>query len=425
MAQGRISKRSVDALQCPPGKDREILWDDAVSGFGVAAYPTGKKVYIVQYRQGGRSRRAVVGDHGRMTPEKARSEAKKLLGLVETGHDPIKAKKAERAIPTFQTIATDFMGAPAERKARTMVSYESLLRLHILPAIGKMKVTDIRRADVKALHDKLIDHPGTANLARAVISVIWEWAAAEREDEDFPPNPTRTIKRFKEEKREQFLTNDQLSRLGDALAEAETVGLPFVIDESNPKAKHAPKVDNRRRRLDPFAIAAIRLLILTGARLREILHARWDEIDFERGLLNLPSNRSKTGKKSIFLSAPALATLQALPRVDGNPHVIVGEGIDEKGIGKPRADLKKPWAAITQAAKLSDLRIHDLRHSFASVGAGSGMGLPIIGKLLGHSQPSTTARYAHLDSDPMRRAVDTIGSTIDAALNKNAGRKRV
>jgi integrase len=161
--------------------------------------------------------------------------------------------------------------------------------------------------------------------------------------------------------------------------------------------------------LDPFAIAAIRLLILTGARLREILDAQWQQVDFERGILFLPD--SKTGRKPIYLSAPAIQVLASLPRLEVNPHIIAG-----LKDGAPRADLKKPWAAITKAAGLEGVRLHDLRHSFASVGAGASLGLPIIGKLLGHTQAGTTHRYAHLDADPMRRAAETIGATIAAAM---------
>ena len=241
---------------------------------------------------------------------------------------------------------------------------------------------------------------------------------------DLAANPCKGIKRNPEEGRERFLSGEELARLGNALAEAERTGLPCDIDDTKPTAKHAPKPENRRRKIDPFAIAAIRLLILTGARLNEIMTAKWDYIDFERGLMNLPT--SKTGKKSIFLSAAALEVLSNLPRVEGNQYVLPGEGkkdvsTDKGGnrIAAPRADLKRPWAAVTDAAGLQGLRIHDLQHSFASIGAGASLGLPIIGKLLGHSQPATTARYAHLDADPMRRAVETIGNTISAAMNRN------
>ena len=147
-------------------------------------------------------------------------------------------------------------------------------------------------------------------------------------------------------------------------------------------------------KLDPFAAAAIRLLILTGARLREILHARWSELDLERGVLFLAD--SKTGRKPIYLGAAALAVVASLPRLHGNPHLIPGS-VE----GKPRVSLDAPWSAVTKAAGLEGLRLHDLRHSFASFGAGAGMGLPVLGRLLGHSTPSTTARYAHLASEPM------------------------
>jgi integrase len=300
----------------------------------------------------------------------------------------------------------------AKRKARTLDSYETLLRRHILPAIGGFRVTDIRRAHVSKMHADLAAHAGAANRALSVVSAIWNWAAIEHEDLALPPNPAKGIKRNPEEGRERFLSSDELARLGDALEEAETVGLPYTVDEAKLKAKHAPKPEDRRRKLDPFAIAAVRLLILTGARLREILTAKWGYVDFERGLMNLPT--SKTGRKSVFLSAAALEVLSDLPRIDGNPHIIPGEKE-----GAPRSDLKKPWAAITAAAGLEGLRIHDLRHSFASVGAGASLGLPIIGKLLGHSQAATTHRYAHLDADPLRRAVDTIGATISAAMDGN------
>ena len=185
------------------------------------------------------------------------------------------------------------------------------------------------------------------------------------------------------------------------------------MDEAAPGAKHVP-IENRRTILDPFAVAAIRLLILTGARLREILDAQWSQVDLERGIIFLPD--SKTGQKPLYLSAAAMAVLAAIPHIEGNPHIIAGAKD-----GAPRSDLQRPWRAVRRAAGLEGLRLHDLRHSFASIGAGASMGLPIIGKLLGHKQAATTARYAHLDADPMRRAVDTIGATITAAMDGNKG----
>jgi integrase len=212
---------------------------------------------------------------------------------------------------------------------------------------------------------------------------------------------------------------------------AETTGLPWSVDETGPNAKHLPKPENRQTLVDPHAVAAIRLLILTGARLREILYARWDWIDWERGILFLPD--SKTDKKPIYLSQVAIQILEAIPRMAGNPHIFPGEAA-----GTHRYDLKRPWNAIRRYAGLladgakapskdkkaessiskgkPNVRIHDLRHSFASVGVGGSLGLPMIGKLLGHSQASTTQRYAHLDSDPLHKAANLIGAQIAAAL---------
>jgi hypothetical protein len=184
--------------------------------------------------------------------------------------------------------------------------------------------------------------------------------------------------------------------------------VPWTINKNTRTSKHIPK-ENRQTIIGPHAAGAIRLLLFTGCRLREILHLKWEHVDFERGLLFLPE--SKTGKKTIVLNAPALAVLNALPHVGS--FVIAGYGED-----KPRTDLKRPWAMVTKYAKLEGLRIHDLRHSFASFGAGGGMGLPIVGKLLGHTNATTTARYAHLDADPLRRASERIGSTIAAAMGE-------
>jgi integrase len=415
MPRGRITKRAVDALACPAGKDREFLWDTALAGFGVAAFASGKKVYVCQYRQGGRSRRIAVGEHGRLTPDEARSEAKKLLGLAEAGIDPVAEKRKERELRTFGAVAADFLTShvTTKRKGRTADEYRRILGSRILPALGSKRIIELRRADVARLHGKLADKPYEANRAVALISAVWNWAA-KRGEVALADNPAKGIERYREHKRERYLTSDELGRLGDALRQGETEGLPYSVDEANPKSKHAPKAENRRVQFDPFAAAAIRLLILTGARLREILHAKWEHVDFERGLTFLPD--SKTGKKTLYLSAAALDVLANLPRIEGNPFIIPGAEN-----GKPRADLKRPWEGVRRAAGLKGVRLHDLRHSFASVGAGASLGLPIIGKLLGHSQAATTHRYAHLDADPMRRAADAIGATIAAAMSGKSG----
>jgi integrase len=231
-------------------------------------------------------------------------------------------------------------------------------------------------------------------------------------------NPARGIEKYREQGRERYLTSEELQRLGAAIVEGETVGIPWDLDPSGPKSKHVPKAWKRQReKLDPYGAAALRLLILTGARLREILHLRWREVDLERGLLLLPD--SKTGRKTIVLSDAASAVIRQLIPGAGLTLAQKTSGFVIKGAAddKPRVDLKKPWAAVRRHAGLEGVRLHDLRHTFASIGAGASLGLPIVGKLLGHSQPQTTARYAHLDADPLRRATNIIGQHLLSAMS--------
>jgi integrase len=229
-------------------------------------------------------------------------------------------------------------------------------------------------------------------------------------------NPVRKINKYPEARRERFLTSEELERIGVAIREAETTGVPWEVDEDAPKAKHLVKEGNRFTKISEHAAGALRLLLFTGARLREILHLKWESVDLERGLLFLAD--SKTGRKTLVLNAPAMAVLVSLPRVGS--YVIASDTAGMKG-EKPRADLKRPWQTIAKRAGLEGVRLHDLRHTYASFGVGGGLGLPIIGKLLGHTQASTTQRYAHLDSDPLRRATESIGNQIAAALEGKRG----
>ena len=294
MATGTISKRSVDALRCKAGQDRTFLWDDGVEGFGVAVFPSGKKVFVAQFRQNGRSRRITLGRYGALTPEQARSKAKKLLGAVEDGADPIKARRDARAVRTFKELSDEFMRlhVAVKRKDRTAEEYQKLLNAHILPAIGSRLLSDIRRVDVARLHANLSDRSRTANHCLALISSIWNWAAR-RDEVTFEANPAKGIERNPEKGKERFLSSDELARLGDALRRAETTGLPWTVDETSPNAKHVPKV-RKLTVADPHAVAALRLLILTGARLNEILTAKWDYVDWERGALNLRTAERKS-----------------------------------------------------------------------------------------------------------------------------------
>jgi integrase len=408
----KLAKRTVDALS--PRQKQYVQYDTDLTGFGVAVYPSGIKSWICEYRPhgGGRGvakKRVTLGKTSQLTPDQARKAAADMLAAVRLGGDPALEKAERRASVTVGEMIDlfDAQYVGTMLKPGTAVSHRiALEELH--RAHGALKATALTRTQVATLHVRMADRPYAANRAAAVWSKAFAWAAA-RGLVPEGHNPVKGLKKYREQGRERFLTADELARLGAALAEGETVGLPYDVDETKPNAKHAPKADKRRVRLDPYAVAAIRLLVLTGARLREILHAKWEQIDVGRGVIFLAD--SKTGKKPIYLSAAA-----HLPRLEANPHVIPGEKA-----GAPRSDLKKPWAAITHAAGLEGVRIHDLRHSFASFGAGASLGLPIIGKLLGHSQAATTHRYAHLDADPLRRAADTIGATISAAMDSKSG----
>ena len=436
MARDRITKRDIDALRCKPGEARAFIWDGEERGFGVVAFKSGKKVFVAQYRLHGKSHRINVGTYGTMLLDDtkapdgkkrifgARTLARDILTAARKGDDPLKARRDAAAVRTFKALSDDFLRSHGPKlKERTKAEYEKLLESHIYPAIGSRRLDELTANHVGRLHVKLADTPRTANHSASVISSIWNWGAEELHEVKREQNPARTIRRYREQRNERFLSSAELANLGDALRRAETVGIPWIVDESKPKAKHLPKPENRIRKLDPHGVAAIRLLILTGARLREIITAKWEYVDFERGIMFLPD--SKTGKKPIYLSAAALAVLNAIPRIKGNPYIIPGEKRSKKrGEPKPeaapRADLKRPWAAVATAANLSGVRIYDLRHGFASVGTGASLGLPIIGKLLGHKNSATTARYSHLDADPVRHAADIIGNRIAAAMAGNS-----
>ena len=270
-----------------------------------------------------------------------------------------------------------------------------------------MRIDTVTADAVARLHRKIgRTHPITANrVVEALCSVFRYATLCGITPDGF--NPAARIKAFKEHRRERYLTSEELGRLGTALHEAQTVGIEWMLDESQPTAKHIPKKGGGRL-LGPHTVAAIRLLLLTGCRLREILHLRWTEIDWERGLALLPD--SKVGRRYIVLNAPALTILLGLQRI--GEFVIPGELQT-----RPRSDLNRPWRLVSRRAGLADVRLHDLRHTHAAFGAGAGLGLPIIGKLLGHANPATTARYSHVDSDPLRRASERIGGAISNALD--------
>lgn len=425
---GKLTKKIAESAL--PEAKPYILWDagdGAVKGFGLLVHPTGKRSFVAQFRVQGKSRRTTIGRYGTWTAEQARDEARKLISEADRGIDRIadaKAKKAEeqtaiseaqraallsRAL-RFERIAVRFLREHVrlKRKKNTVDFYRHIIAGYLLPAFRRRDIRDISKQEVARLHGSLASKPATANRIIAVLSAIYGWAEGMEILPEGIRKPTYRIEKYREMGKERFLSVPELQRLGAAICEAETVG---VVWEPKPtgKVKHAPKEENRFTKIDPGAAAALRLLIFTGARLREILNLEWHFVDLDRGLLRLRD--SKTGPKTILLNPPARAVLAGMERL--GPFVFPGESRDGKP--QPRTDLKRPWRLVTKAAGLEGVRIHDLRHSFASIGAGDGHGLLIVGKLLGHTQASTTEKYAHLDADPLRKVNDAIASRIASA----------
>ena len=402
----KLTKRTVDAAA--PEAARYAIHDTEIPGFKLYVHPSGKKVFHLRYRVGGGRgatiREPKIGDLGGVTPDQARKIAGDWMAEIRLGGDPGGERQAKREAPRmaelFERYLTDH--ARPHKKAASVAADERQIRDHLIPTFGNMKVAEVQRASVIEFHRSRSDAPYAANRALALLSKAFNLAELWGGRED-GSNPCRHIRKYAETKRKRFLSPKELAALGEALAEAEASGALTLPAQEG--AREAAKTTP----ISAAAIAAIRLLILTGARCGEILSLRWDWVDMEGGRLNLPD--SKTGEKAVPLGAAALAVLSVIPRVEGNPHVIVG--------GKPGAalvNLKDPWGVIREVAGLDDVRIHDLRHSFASVGAAGGLSLPIIGAILGHTQASTTQRYAHLSDDPLRAAATTIGDRIAAAM---------
>lgn len=370
-----------------PDSKTRITWDDHVRGLGVRITPAGMKSFVLNYRIYGRERRMTLGRVAELSLSRARTRASEELELVRKGVDPLAQKEARRDAPTMAELFKRYLRdhARPHKKPRSVEEDDRLIRLHLDSTFGRRKVAELTRDEIDRWHKSMKAKPGAANRSRALLSKamtlaeVWGW----RPDGS---NPVRHIKPFKESDGvERFLSPAEMRGLGEALRSYEADGG------------------------SPFAVAAIRLLALTGARRSEVLSLCWDWVDFDGARLNLPD--SKTGKKVIPLNAAALAVLASLPRVKGNPHVFPGRTKSGHIV-----DLKKPWLQVRKRAELTDVRLHDLRHSFASLGAGSGMGLPVIGALLGHREARTTQRYAHLSDDPLRAASDAIGRQIAAAL---------
>jgi integrase len=414
MAGSRLTKRTIDAVL--PGPRDVFLWDAELAGFGLKVSPAGRKTYVCQYRVGGGrqggTKRFSIGVHGSpWTTDEARAEARRILGAAATGGDPAGKKQAARKAVTVSVLCDLYLAEGcATKKASTLATDRGRIERHIKPLLGSRKVIDVTRADVRrflqdvALGKTAIDEKtrkrgrsivtggkGTATRTVGLLGGILAYAV-ERGIAD--ENVARGVKRFPDRKNERFLSPEELARLGAAFrAIGETGG-------------------------GEQSLNIIKLLVFTGARKGEIEGLRWDEVDQAHGLLRLGD--SKTGQKVVVLNPPALQVLNDINRTAASPFVFPASRVDGHFEGVP-----KVWRRIRTLAGIDDVRLHDLRHSFASVAVAGGASLPIIGALLGHTDAATTQRYAHLSNDPVRAVSDRAGQVIDVALRNGAADTKI
>ncbi len=393
----KITKRVVDSL-----KLGATVWDGEVRGFGVRRQRR-DRVYVLKYRFQGRQRWLSIGKHGSpWTTEEARKEAKRLLGKVADGKDPADARDEVKNDLTVSKLCDLYVAeGSTTKRPSTIATDRGRIERHIRPLLGKKRCRNITRADVERMMQDIANGKtaadiktgphgraivkggrGTATKAVTLLGAIFTFAVNRGLRTE---NPVHGVQTFKSKKYERFLSPAELGRLGEELSAAEGEGV------------------------NPSAVNAIRLLVMTGCRKGEILPLRWQDVDFERSCFRLPE--SKTGAKVVPVGAAVLKLLEGLPKIEGNEFVLPGDKEGAHFVGLP-----KVWREIRERAGLSGVRLHDLRHSFASVGAAGGDSLFMIGKLLGHRQSSTTARYAHLADDPLKAAADRISGTIAAAM---------
>lgn len=420
MPSEKITKRTVDNAE--PRVSRYTIFDSAIPGFGLRVYESGQKSWVFEYRPGEGGRRAAkkritIGRSTDFTPDQARKRADQLRSSVKMGSDPAAEKTTNRQALTLKEVCELYTeGHLTKLKPRTAAMYQDVIDRIIVPELGSMKAKDVRHNDVSRLHINWKHTPYQANRTIAILSGIYSFANGEGGSVPLDYNPTRKIKRFREKERTSYLTEEQLIALGETLTLAESTGIPFRI-RSDGQSKHVPK-SKQATIVSPHAVAAIRLLIFTGARLREILHLEWHEVHLDRGLIILDEHKSDgaIGIKSIVLNAPAIEVLEHLPRLGRFVIASDSAGADDE---KPRADLKRPWSLIRSHAGLDGVRIHDLRHNFGSTAAGGNLGLPIIGKLLGHARPTTTSRYAHVQVDPERLASEAVAEKLRSGMTRS------
>ncbi len=387
----KLTIQRVRAALAKPVKAERALWDDEIKGLLLRILPSGAAGYYVFYRVGARQRKMKLGDARILTPEEARRMGRQVLADVAAGRDP-QAERKQARIPRdairFADVAERWTAehAAGRLKPKSMSRAEGLLRLHAVPALGRVRIEELDRAHVARLHHAMRDNPVSANRARALVSAICHFA----ERVGLRPvgsNPCQHVTPYPEERRRRFLSAEELARLGGGLDRMER-------ENAGP--------------CDRQAVAALRLLLLTGARAGEILALQWDHVDDANGVLRLPT--SKTGQKTVTLGPAARAILADLPRDD--VYVIPGAIR-----GRPLIGMHRIWKRVLRLARIDQgVRLHDLRRTAASAAASSGLSLEVVGQLLGHVQADTTKRYAYLFDDARREAAERMESALGAAL---------
>ncbi|MTH96130.1 site-specific integrase [Roseibium sp. RKSG952] len=412
----KITKRVIDSAK--PSAKQYFIWDDHVKGFGIVVLPSGQKSFILQYRTlAGRSRRLTLGQYGALTPVEGKRMAGDALAKIRNGEDPLAHRRALRSAPTVNDLMDRYWSEHVlvHNAQTTQRGVNYILKKIVRPNLGSLKLSEITRKDVAVLHSKLGNTPRQANQSLSILSKafnlaeVWGWRPEQS-------NPVRMIKRYKENERDRFLSDAELSRLGNILNEAEAIGLPWEIKANGKTRKHLPpNEEDRRTRVSPVALLAIRLLLLTGARLSEVLTLEWSHVDMDKGMLALPS-RKGDGRKPHPVSNGVLALLKRCQtELQESRYVLPREHDLNRHVAKEV--VENAWQRIRKYAGLEDVRLHDLRHTIGTFAAQAGGNAFMISHLLRHSNLSTTNRYVNTDHNPIRALSEAIGERVEAGLS--------
>jgi integrase len=386
-----LNDATVRRLSLPP-KGNRIQWDTTLPGFGIRVTAGGARSFVFDYytRTSGRRRRYTIGGFPNWTTGAARIKARELRRRVDNEEDPLGDIETARAAETVDELADRFVAEHLlpKRRRSTIIAYTSILKLYIRPHFRHLKVRDVAFEHIDSLHRKVteVSGPYSANRCIAVCSKMFSLAIRWNMRTD---NPVRGIERNAEIERKRYLNSDELARLVKALAEYP----------------------------DQQSANVIRLLMFTGARKSEILAMEWEALDLGKGIwTKLGSTTKQKTDHVVPLSAPALQLLREICKQQTAKKRVLGRWVfPANSVTGHAVDPRYGWNALCCAAKITNCRIHDLRHSFASYLASGGASLPLIGALLGHSHPKTTARYAHIFQDPQRAAAEQVGAIITAA----------